>query len=308
VSLEIPIYNFKIQTYLESGIWNQESGIRNLESGIWNQESGIWNLELEIHVINDLMNSENPIAKIARLISESSRAIAFTGAGISTESGIADFRSPGGVWSKYQPVYFQDFLQDEDARRRYWKMKQEGYRELKMARPNEGHRALARLEAEGKLLAVITQNIDGLHQDAGSRRVLELHGTSRHCICLKCNARFDPDEIQASLEAGVEVPLCKHCGGLLKSATISFGQSLPADILTEAFDLSLSADLVLALGSSLVVEPAASIPLQAKNNGARLVIINHTETPLDRLADVVVNQSISATLSQVLKHMGYEIS
>jgi NAD-dependent deacetylase len=254
------------------------------------------------------MNSETAIAKIAQFLVESNRAIAFTGAGISTESGIADFRSPGGIWSKYQPVYYRDFLQDEDARRRYWKMKKEGYRELKMAKPNDGHRALARLEAVGKIIAVITQNIDGLHQDAGSRRVLELHGTSRYCICLECTARFDPDEIQESMEAGVEIPLCKHCGGLLKSATISFGQSLPADVLAEAFDLSTRADLVFAIGSSLVVEPAASIPLQAKNNGARLVIINKTETPLDKLADAVVHQPIGATLSQVIKRLGYELS
>jgi len=252
------------------------------------------------------MNSDqNAIAKIAQLIAESKQAIAFTGAGISTESGIADFRSPGGVWSRYQPVLFRDFLSSEDARRQYWKMKKEGYYELKMAKPNDGHRSLARLEAAGKLIAVITQNIDGLHQDAGSRHVLELHGTSRYCLCLDCEARFDPDEIQKRLEAGVEIPLCDHCGGLIKSATISFGQSLPADVLTEAFDLSLSTDLVLALGSSLVVEPAASIPLQAKNNGAKLVIINRTETPLDGLADVTVHQPIGATLSQVAKHLGY---
>ena len=248
--------------------------------------------------------SQDATEAIAQLIIESSRAVAFTGAGISTESGIADFRSPGGIWSRYQPVLFRDFLQSEDARRQYWKMKKEGYHELKMARPNDGHRALAHLEAAGKIIAVITQNIDGLHQDAGSRRVLELHGTSRQCICLDCGARFDPDEIQQCLEAGVEIPLCRHCGGLLKSATISFGQSLPADVLSEAFDLSMSADLVLALGSSLVVEPAASIPLQAKNNGARLVIINHTETPLDGLADVVVHESIGETLSQVVKLLG----
>jgi len=254
------------------------------------------------------MNSDHSAyARIAQFLSESSRAIAFTGAGISTESGIADFRSPGGIWSKYQPVLFRDFLQSEDARRQYWKMKKEGYHELKQAKPNDGHRALARLEAAGKIIAVITQNIDGLHQDAGSRRVLELHGTSRYCLCLECNARFDPEEIQISMEAGVEIPLCKHCGGLLKSATISFGQSLPADTLAEAFDLSMSTDLVLALGSSLVVEPAASIPLQAKNNGARLVIINRTETPLDGLADVVVHQAIGATLSEVVKHMGYAL-
>jgi NAD-dependent deacetylase len=250
-------------------------------------------------------NDQNAIAKIAQLLTESSGAIAFTGAGISTESGIADFRSPGGIWSRYQPVLFRDFLESEDARRQYWKMKKEGYYELKMAKPNDGHRALARLEAAGKLIAVITQNIDGLHQDAGSRRVLELHGTSRYCICLECQARFSPDKIQERMEAGEEIPLCDNCGGLVKSATISFGQSLPSDVLSEAFDLSLSTDLVLALGSSLVVEPAASIPLQAKNNGARLVIINNAETPLDGLADVVIHQSIGETLSHVVKHLGY---
>jgi NAD-dependent deacetylase len=193
-------------------------------------------------------------AKIAQFLAESNHAIAFSGAGMSTESGIADFRSPGGIWSRYQPVLFQDFLQSEDARRQYWKMKKEGYYELKMAKPNDGHRALAWLESAGKIVAVITQNIDGLHQEAGSRRVLELHGTNRSCICLNCGARFDPDEIQKSLEAGVEIPLCSRCGGLMKSATISFGQSLPTDVLAEAFDLSVSTDLVLALGSSLVVE------------------------------------------------------
>jgi len=254
------------------------------------------------------MNSgQNAIVRIAQYLTESNAAIAFTGAGISTESGIADFRSPGGIWSRYQPVLFRDFLENEEARRRYWKMKKEGYNELKMAKPNDGHRALARLEAAGKLVAVITQNIDGLHQDAGSRRVLELHGTSRHCVCLECGARFTPDAIQQKMEAGVEIPLCDTCGGLLKSATISFGQSLPADVLSEAFDLSMSTDLIFALGSSLVVEPAASIPLQAKNNGARLVIINRTETPLDRLADAVVHDSIGETLSRLLKHLGYEL-
>jgi NAD-dependent deacetylase len=254
-----------------------------------------------------MSNDEKAIEKIAQFLGESRRAIAFTGAGISTESGIADFRSPGGIWSRYNPVLFRDFLSSEEARRQYWKMKKDGYHELKTAKPNDGHRALARLEVEGKIAAVITQNIDGLHQDAGSRRVLELHGTSRYCLCLQCEAHFDSDEIQRRLESGVEIPLCGYCGGLIKSATISFGQSLPADVLAEAFDLSMSTDLVLALGSSLVVEPAASIPLQAKNNGARLVIINHSETPLDGLADIVLHQSIGQTLSQAVKQMGYDL-
>ena len=248
---------------------------------------------------------QSEIEKITRLIAESKQAVAFTGAGISTESGIADFRSPGGIWSRYQPVMYRDFLNSEDARRRYWQMKKEGYQELKLAKPNAGHLALARLEAAGNLIAVITQNIDGLHQDAGSRRVLELHGTNRYCLCLDCGRRFDPDGIQARLEAGEEVPLCDQCAGLVKYATISFGQSLPADVLTEAFDLSTRADLMLALGSSLVVEPAASIPLQAKNSGAKLVIINQTETPLDYIADVVVHRSIGDTLSQVVKQLGF---
>ncbi len=255
--------------------------------------------------INGSMSStQQAIAKISRYLSEARRAIAFTGAGISTESGIADFRSPGGVWSRYQPVLFRDFLENEDARRRYWKMKKEGFHELKMAKPNNGHKALARLEEAGRIIAVITQNIDGLHQDAGSRHVLELHGTSRYCLCLGCDARYTPDAIQERLEAGADIPLCDRCGGLVKSATISFGQSLPEDVLAEAYDLSMSTDLVLALGSSLVVEPAASIPLRAKNSGARLVIINRTETPLDRLADVVIQDSIGETLSRVLQHMG----
>ncbi len=250
-------------------------------------------------------NDQRSTEKIAQLFTVSGHAIAFTGAGISTESGIADFRSPGGIWSRYQPVMYQDFLKSEDARRQYWKMKKEGYHEMTTARPNDGHRALARLEEAGKLIAVITQNIDGLHQEAGSRRVLELHGTNRHGLCLECDAHFDVEEIQKSLESGVEIPLCKQCGGLLKMATISFGQSLPSDVLSEAFDLAAVSDLVIALGSSLVVEPAASIPLQAKNAGAKLVIINNTETPLDGLADVVVRQPIGATMSQVLEKMEF---
>jgi NAD-dependent deacetylase len=243
-------------------------------------------------------------ATMARLLAGARRAVAFTGAGISTESGVPDFRSPGGVWTKYAPVLYDDFLVNEAARRRYWRMKREGYHELRHAKPNAGHRALARLEAAGRLQAVITQNIDGLHQDGGSRRVLELHGTSRSCVCLGCHLRFDPDVIQERLEAGVDVPRCDACGGLLKSATVSFGQPLPVDVLTEAMELCAASDLVLALGSSLVVEPAASLPLRAKQAGARLVIVNRTATPLDGVADLVVRDSIGAVLTRVLGHIG----
>lgn len=244
--------------------------------------------------------------QVARLLAESKNALAFTGAGISTESGIADFRSPGGIWSRYTPVYYQDFLASEEARRRYWQMKKEGYWEMRRARPNDGHYVLAAMEAAGRIAAVITQNIDGLHSDAGSRRVLELHGTSRHCVCVDCSQKHDPDAIQKRLEAGVEIPLCDHCGGFLKSATVAFGQSLPVEVLNEAFELSMSADLMLAIGSSLVVEPAASIPLQARQSGAHLVIINASPTPLDPLADVVIRESIGETLSKIARHMGLE--
>ena len=252
-------------------------------------------------------NSNRPTQQIARYLSESHRVVAFTGAGISTESGVSDFRSPGGVWSKYQPVMFQDFLARADARRQYWRMKKEGYWEMRRAKPNAGHRALARLEAAGKLVAVITQNIDGLHQDAGSQRVLELHGTSRSVVCLQCEARYDPDAIQARLENGEEIPLCDSCGGPLKSATVSFGQTLPQDVLSEACNLCAGTNLMLAIGSSLVVEPAASLPLQAKRSGARLVILNRTETPLDRIADVVLREHIGDSLTAVVKQFGLDL-
>ena len=249
-------------------------------------------------------DSNHLTQQIARYLEESRRAVAFTGAGISTESGVPDFRSPGGVWSKYKPVMFQDFLASADARRQYWRMKKEGYWEMRRARPNAGHQALARLEEAGKLAAVITQNIDGLHQDAGSRRVVELHGTSRSVVCLQCEARYDPDAIQARLESGEEIPLCDQCGGALKSATVSFGQMLPQDVLSDAINLCRGANLVLAIGSSLVVEPAASLPLQAKRDGARLVILNGTETPLDGIADVVLREPIGESLARVVQLLG----
>jgi NAD-dependent deacetylase len=249
--------------------------------------------------------SVDAIAKAAELLGKAQRAVAFTGAGISTESGIPDFRGPGGIWSKYQPVMFQDFLASEQARKRYWHMKKEGFPGMKEATPNAGHKALARLEARGKIAAVITQNIDGLHQDAGSRRVLELHGTSRHCVCLECAARYSSEDIQQRLEAGEEAPLCGRCGGLLKSATISFGQPLPEDVLSEAYELCSNTDLVLAIGSSLVVEPAASLPRSAAMRGASLVIINHTETPLDALAGAVIRAGIGETLTTLEKLLSH---
>lgn len=237
---------------------------------------------------------------VARWLADSTSAVAFTGAGISTESGIPDFRSPGGIWTRYRTVYFDEFLASADARHEYWTQKAEGHADFVRAAPNIGHQTLARWEAEGRLAAVITQNIDGLHQLSGSQRVLELHGTARQIGCLDCKARFDADAMVCQFQATGRVPNCPSCGsGLMKHATVSFGQQLPPDVLQEAFALSKRADVFFAIGSSLVVEPAASLPRSAKEHGARLVIVNRDPTPQDDMADVVLRDSIGATLGAI---------
>jgi NAD-dependent deacetylase len=243
------------------------------------------------------------VAFLADWLSSASAAVAFTGAGISTESGIPDFRSPNGIWSKVSPVYFDDFLRSPTARHEYWRQKSVTHVEFSGASPNDGHRAIAEWETAGVLRGVITQNIDGLHQEAGSRRVLELHGTAREIGCLTCGVRFPADPwVQQFLELQT-VPDCPDCGGLLKHATISFGQALDESVLQEAMRLSRDSDLFLAVGSSLVVHPAAGLPALAKDNGARLVIINRDPTPLDGLADLVIREAIGPTLSQVARVM-----
>lgn len=238
----------------------------------------------------------NPIDQLVGYLRNARCGIAFTGAGISTESGIPDFRSPGGVWSRHRPVYFDDFMSSRRERVRYWQMRQEMYADFRAAKPNDGHRALARLEETGRVVAVITQNIDGLHQDAGSRRVLELHGTNRIIACCLCGKEWVPEDIIARLNAGEDAPECDECGGPLKSKTISFGQAMPAAIMEEAARLSCQTDVFLAIGSSLVVEPAASLPRIAHGRGAKLVIINRTETPMDDVADVLIREDIGPTL------------
>jgi NAD-dependent deacetylase len=238
---------------------------------------------------------------LADLIQRAKAGIAFTGAGISTESGIPDFRSPGGVWSKQSPVYYDEFLASRDARARYWKMRVQMHREFGAAEPNDGHRALARFEAVGYLVAVITQNIDGLHQAAGSRRVIELHGTALSVECIGCHREWTPAEVLARVEAGDEAPDCEHCGQPLKSKTVSFGQPMPQAEMEEAARLAAACDLCLAIGSSLVVEPAASIPRLAKEYGGTLVIINNAETPLDYAADLIIREPIGETMRAVLE-------
>ena len=239
-----------------------------------------------------------------RLLARSQRAAAFTGAGVSTASGVPDFRSPGGIWSRYRPGPLPEFLASAEARRRYWIYKKETYADFAQARPNPAHTALARLEAEGRQIGVITQNIDGLHQEAGSRKVVELHGTNRRWECLGCGDTGPASQVQERLLAGEDVPTCKGCGAPLKAATISFGQALRPEVLEEAFALARSADLLLVLGSSLVVYPAAAIPEAVAARGAPMIIVNREPTPLDGLAAVAVHGAVERLLPAMLDEAG----
>jgi NAD-dependent deacetylase len=245
-----------------------------------------------------------PIEKIAELIVHSRRLVVFVGAGLSTESGIPDFRSPGGVWDRYDPqdFYFQRFLASEGSREKYWQMATEMYESMKDAKPNQAHLAIAELERLGKLDCLITQNIDGLHFKAGNSpgKVLELHGTAMHVTCLNCSKRYERDEVQGRISAGDKAPRCDECKGPLKPATISFGQSMPEKETQEAYERSATSDLFIVIGSSLVVQPAAQMPLTAKQNGAKLVIINRDSTACDSMADYVVNAQAGPTMAAVI--------
>lgn len=236
------------------------------------------------------------------MIASARRIVAFTGAGISTESGIPDFRSPGGIWTKYQPIYFDDFLASEEMRRESWRRKFATDRTMLGAEPNAGHRALAKLVEQGRMSAIITQNIDGLHQRSGvpDARIIELHGNATYATCLDCGHRHELDAIRSAFEADGTLPLCEKCDGIVKTATISFGQAMPEIPMLRAQEETLAADLFIVLGSSLVVYPAAGFPRMAKQNGARLVIVNRDPTDQDSLADLVINREIGATLSKAV--------
>ena len=237
------------------------------------------------------------------LLDESRRAIIFTGAGISTESGIPDFRSPGGVWSKNQPIEFQDFMASETMRRETWQRKLNTDPSIRAAEPNRGHRAVEKLVRIGKVAAIITQNIDGLHQKSGiaDDKIIELHGNSTYAKCLECGERHELDEIMAQFEADETLPVCRACEGpYVKPATISFGQSMPEGPMRDATAQTEACDLFISVGSSLVVYPAAGFPIMAKRNSARLVIINRDPTELDAIADLVLNREIGPTLGDVV--------
>jgi NAD-dependent deacetylase len=246
------------------------------------------------------VNDHTLIGELRKMLDASRQAVVFTGAGVSTESGIPDFRSPGGIWTKYQPIEFREFISSEEARRETWRRKIAVDEAVSRAEPNRGHRAIAHLVALGKVSSVITQNIDGLHQRSGipDEQVIELHGNGTYAACLECARRYELAEVFVAFKINEEPPLC-DCGGFIKSATISFGQPMPFEAMRRAQAESKNCDLFLALGSSLVVYPAAGFPAVAKQSGARLVILNRESTDLDYLADLVLNLEIGPTLGAV---------
>jgi len=244
------------------------------------------------------MALDRDIAELSQRIDQARRAVVFTGAGISTESGIPDFRSPGGIWTRMAPIDFADFLASEEARRETWRRRFAMGETFRGAGPNRGHRAVAALVRRGTAAAVITQNIDGLHQAAGisDERVVELHGNTTYAHCLDCAQRYELEAVRLAFARDGTAPLCDACGGFLKTATISFGQAMPARAMRCAQTLTLAADLFIVAGSSLVVYPAAAFPELAKRNGAALVIVNREPTGLDQIADLVLNRAIGETL------------
>jgi NAD-dependent deacetylase len=242
------------------------------------------------------------VAALRRMIEEAQRVAIFTGAGISTESGIPDFRGTNGIWTTMQPILFQDFVASADARRETWRRRFASDDTMRAAQPNRGHHAVAMLLRQGKARAVITQNIDGLHQASGiaESQVIELHGNSTYAQCLDCRKRYEIAALRAAFEADGDVPACAACGGLVKTATIAFGQAMPEEPMRRAQAETLAADLFIVLGSSLVVYPAAGFPEIAKRRGARLVIVTMQDTPLDDIADLVIRDGIGDVMSGAL--------
>ena len=234
------------------------------------------------------------LSDFAEKIRESDEIVVFTGAGISTESGIPDFRSPGGIWTRYRPVTFQEYMSSEASRIEAWKRRLDGWEQYKNAKPNIGHYFVHSLDAKGKLVGLITQNVDGLHSRAGlpDEKIVELHGSNRKVICLQCDREYDPDEVIKKLVGDFASPKCDQCGGILKSATVSFGQAMPENAMRLAQEWTEQAEVFIVMGSSLQVQPAASFPVVAKRNGALLAIINREPGPLDDTADFVHHGAI----------------
>jgi NAD-dependent deacetylase len=242
------------------------------------------------------------IERLRDMIGSARRIVAFTGAGISTESGIPDFRSPGGIWTRYKPIYFDDFMASDEMRRESWRRKFATDETMLKAEPNAGHRALAKLVEQGRMSAIITQNVDGLHQRSGvpDSKVIELHGNATYASCLDCGHRHELEPIKKAFLGAGKLPLCLKCDGIVKTATISFGQAMPEIPMARAQDETLGCDLFIVLGSSLVVYPAAGFPRIAKRKGAKLVILNRDPTDQDDEADMVIHGEIGPTMSRAV--------
>ena len=244
---------------------------------------------------------DDKITLIAEKIKQGGKNIVFTGAGISTESGIPDYRSQGGIWDKFRPVYFDEFMSSRDAREKYWRKWKALYRGISQAEPNAGHVSIAKLYRMGLLSAVITQNVDGLHQASGlaDEKIIELHGNTRRIRCMTCRKITPTEEIQERLDSGDPAPDCK-CGGYLKPDTISFGQAMPVVEVEKATALSQTCDFFLVVGSTLLVQPAAHMPIYAKQNSAFLAIVNLSETPCDNMCDVLIRDKAGEVLQRIV--------
>jgi len=248
---------------------------------------------------------DTAVARLGQMIHEARIVVPFTGAGISTECGIPDFRSPGGLWTKNRPIPFDEFLASQEARNETWRRRFAMHDQFGGAQPGRGHRALAGLYRSGKVPAVVTQNIDNLHQASGiaAEHVVELHGNTTYAVCLDCKDRYELAWVRQRMEAANGcAPDCPSCGGFVKTATVSFGQAMPEAAMQRAQELATSCDLFVAIGSSLVVWPAAGFPLMAKRSGAGLIIINREPTEFDSLADLVVHEDIGAVLEHFIVH------
>ena len=248
---------------------------------------------------------DKKITLIADKIKQGAKNVVFTGAGISTESGIPDYRSQGGIWDKFRPVYFDEFMSSRDAREKYWRKWKALYRGITRAEPNTGHVSIAKLNRMGLLSAVITQNVDGLHQASGlaDEKIIELHGNTRRIRCMTCRKITPTEEIQERLDSGDPAPDCK-CGGYLKPDTISFGQAMPVVEVEKATALSQTCDFFLVVGSTLLVQPAAHMPIYAKQNGAFLAIVNLSETPCDNMCDVLIRDKAGEVLQRIVEAVG----
>ena len=244
---------------------------------------------------------EEKIKLVAQKIKESKHLVVFTGAGISTESGIPDYRSQGGIWDKFKPVYFDEFMSSENSRIKYWDQRLDMEKSLSVSKPNTGHKSIAKLHDRGILKALITQNIDGLHEASGipKEKIIELHGNTRRVRCMSCQKLISWEEAESMIDAGQRAPVCS-CGGFFKPDTISFGQAMPVEETQKAAMLSSKSDVFIVVGSTLLVQPAALMPEYAKNAGSFLVIINLSETPYDTACDVLIRGKAGPVLKKIV--------